>query len=219
MNIITDSLSYAFRSSGKYMLVVGAVLSVISSIASIAPVFGLFAYIFLSSYFCATYFSIIESTAVGDTEAPDFPDVSNVLEDLVWPMFKVLLIGCFSYAPYIFYVLFVERGENIVSDILFVGGSIYFPMAVLAVVVLGYLGAFSPHIVIPSIVRSGWMYWVAVALLYVIYTLQGVVSELFEGHIIVGTLVMGFLGMYVLMTSARILGIVYKSRAEQLGWI
>jgi len=219
MNIITDSFSYAFRRSGKYMLITGAVLSVILSIVSVAPLFGFLSYIFLSGYFCAIYFSIIESTAVGDSEAPSFPDVSNILEDLAWPIIKVFLIGCLSFAPFILYILFVEHGQNFISDILLIFGMIYFPMAILAVVVLGYLGAFSPHIVIPSIIRGGWLYWLAVVLLYVIYTLQGILAQILGGHIILGTLIMGVVGMYVLMTSARILGLVYKSRKEQLQWL
>lgn len=219
MNMLSDSFSYAFRGSGKYMLIIGAVLYVVISVASFAPIFGIFAYLFLSAYFCATYFSIIESTAVGDSEAPNFPDVSNVLEDLIWPMIKVLVVGIFSFLPLILYGQFLADGEDLISRILLIGGIVYFPMAILAVVVLGYLGAMSPHIVIPGIFRAGWRYGLGVVMLYVIYTFEGSMSEVLHGRVIMGTIIMGFVGMYVLMTSARILGLVYKDREEKLCWL
>jgi len=218
MNIFTDSFSYAFRHSGKYMLIIGAIMNVIASICMLAPVLGIFAYIFLASYFCSTYFSIIQSTAVGESEAPQFPDVSNVMEDLVVPFFKVLGLALFCLAPCIGYSLFIDDDEIIVNILLFIG-CVYFPMSLLAVAVLGYLGAATPVIVLPSIIKAGWVYWVAVILLAAIYYLEGFVSEVLDDFLIVHAILMGFLSMYVLMTSARILGLVYRKREEELDWL
>ncbi len=101
MNLVVDAASYPFRESGKYMLIWGAVLSVIASLAGLAPILGFFAVLFISAYFCATYFSIVETTAVGQAIAPQFPDVSNTLEDLLVPFLKVLAVFVISFLPYI----------------------------------------------------------------------------------------------------------------------
>jgi hypothetical protein len=61
-------------------------------------------------------------------------------------------------------------------------GLLYAPMAVLAVVLLGYVGALSPHIVIPSIFRAGWLYLVAVLLLIVIYGLEAILAYSLASH-------------------------------------
>jgi len=218
MNIITDSFTYAFRGSGKYMLIIGAVMNVIASICMFAPLFGFFAYIFLASYFCSTYFTIIQSSAIGDSEAPEFPDASNILEDLVWPFFKVLGLMLLSFSPFLIYTLFIGDNESI-ANILLIVGCIYLPMSLLAVSVLGYLGAATPTIVIPSIFKAGWLYWLAVVLLAIIYSLEGVASDALEKIFFIQPIIMGVVSMYVLMTSARILGLVYRNKEEELGWL
>ncbi|MGB1261167.1 MAG: hypothetical protein ACPG6P_14075, partial [Akkermansiaceae bacterium] len=146
-------------------------------------------------------------------------DVSNVGEDLLWPMVKVVLVAVFAFFPLVLYTFFIQPGNPTIGLLLLLGGIIYFPMAILSVAVLGYLGAMSPHIVIPGIFKMGWRYWLAVVLLYLIYSLQGFVSNALQGNIILGTLIMGLIGMYVLMTGGRILGLIYKEREEQLGWL
>lgn len=200
------------------MLLIGGVLSIFTSIASLAPMIGILAYVFMSSYFCATYFKIIESTAVGDSDAPSFPETSNILEDLVWPMFKIIYIAVCCFSPYIL-SLYLYSSSSILTDLIFYVCLAYFPMAVLAVTVLGYLSAMLPTIVLPSIIKAGWIYWFAVILLGLIYTLEDFLSEFLDGFSILHFVIMGFVAMYVLMTSGRILGLVYRNREEELEWI
>ena len=183
MNLVSDALTYPLRGSGKYMLLWGAVLSVIASIAGFAP-------LFISAYFCATYFTIVETTAVGQSEAPQFPDVSNILEDLLWPLFKVMIVFILCYLPHLAYLITTGNNDAIATFLL-VLGLIYFPMAILAVIVLGYLGAMNPMIVIPSIFRAGGFYLLAVIFLGLIYFLQATVAEALGGYFIIGGLVCG----------------------------
>ncbi|MDA7935750.1 hypothetical protein N9C01_00160 [bacterium] len=218
MNLVVDAASYPFRESGKYMLIWGAVLSVIASLAGLAPILGFFAVLFISAYFCATYFSIVETTAVGQAIAPQFPDVSNTLEDLLVPFLKVLAVFVISFLPYIAYLL-ATGVDDAIADLLLILGIVYFPMAILAVIVLGYLGAMSPMIVIPGIFRAGGSYIVAVLFLALIYFLEAFVAEIFENSLFIGPIIMGLLGMYVLMASARTLGKVYQNRSEELNWL
>lgn len=63
------------------------------------------------------------------------------------------------------------------------------------------------------------MHWLAVALLAVIYYLDGFAADLLDGLLLVKPVVMGFVSMHVLMTSARILGLVYRNREEELNWL
>jgi hypothetical protein len=98
-------------------------------------------------------------------------------------------------------------------------GVIYFPMAILAVVVLGYTGALSSHIVIPAIFRAGLLYWLAVFLLLFLYMGQSLISSMLSGQMFIGSLVMSFIGSYALMTNARILGIIYREKQEELNWL
>lgn len=221
MNTFRDIASYAFRGNGKYILFIGAVISVIADIASFAPTFGFLAMIVLSGYFCAIYFEVIQSTATGDDEAPDFPEITSFLEDVLEPLVQVVGVTLLSFGPGVVYWIFTDEAayNPFILYSLLSFGTIYFPMAMLAVVILGSLKGMSPHIVIPAIFHGGLLYWIAVILLCLLYAVQYVTEGLFEGHAIIGTLVMAALGMFTLMTNGRILGILYRDREEELGWL
>ena len=221
MTILQDILTYAYRGSGKYVLIVCVALSVVTELASIAPLVGPVAAILLSAYFCAIYFQLIQSSATGGKEAPEFPDTANFFEDIIWPMLQVLVVGLASFGPLIGYMIWAgdERFNPMIGYGLVGFGVIYFPMAMLAVVVLGYTGALSPHIVVPAIFRGGWLYWVGVLMLCLLYIAGLIIEAALSGSLIIGTLVMSLVGSYTLMTNARILGVIYRERQEELGWL
>lgn len=221
MNILKDILTYAYRGSGKYVLFFCVVLSIVAELAGIAPLVGPIAALLLSAYFCAIYFQMIQSSATGGKEAPEFPDIANFFEDVIWPMLQVFVVALVSFGPLISYSIWAREDQfNPLIAYGLVGfGVIYFPMAMLAVVVLGYTGALSPHIVIPAIFRGGWLYWVGVFMLCLLYVAGSIIGNVLSGSLIIGTLVMSLISSYTFMTNARILGVVYRERQEELGWL
>ena len=221
MNNFKDIITYAYRGSGKYIFLLCVVLSIVSKLVGFAPLLGPIAAILLFGYFCAVYYQIVQSSATGGQEAPEFPDTANIMEDIVWPMFQIIAVFLVSFGPLIGYSFWAgETGfDNRIGNILLAIGVIYFPMAMLAVVVLGYTGAMSPHIVIPSIVRGGWFYWLGVLLLGAIYHVGSIIQGMMSGYLIVGHIVMSIVGVYTMMTNARILGLVYRERQEELAWL
>jgi hypothetical protein len=136
-------------------------------------------------------------------------------------MLQVLVVGLASFGPLIGYMIWTgdERFNPMIGYGLVGFGVIYFPMAMLAVVVLGYTGALSPHIVVPAIFRGGWLYWVGVLMLCLLYVAGLIIEAALSGSLIIGTLVMSLVGSYTLMTNARILGVIYRERQEELGWL
>ncbi|QJE97181.1 hypothetical protein [Luteolibacter luteus] len=203
------------------MLLIGAILSALSEWVQFAPMFGVIASLILGAYLIATYFEIIETTATGSNEAPMFPNVSNVWEDLVWPMLKSVIVFFASFAPVLIYTYGVDEAhqqKGLVFALLGFG-AIYFPMAMMAVVVLGYLGAISPHIVFPAIIRAGGLYWLAVFLFALLFMFEMFLGGLVAGIPIAGTLIMAAVGIIVMMLNGRILGIIYRERREEMGWI
>lgn len=221
MKILKDILTYAYRGSGKYILILCVVLSLIARLAGLAPLVGPIASFLLSSYFCAIYFQMIQSSATGGKEAPEFPDTSNLFEDIIWPMLQIYVVGVVSFGPMIGYSIWADYDHMnpLMGYVLLAFGAIYFPMAMLSVVVLGYTGALSPHIVIPAIFRAGWLYCFAVLMLCMLYVAGSVIAHVMTGLFYIKFIVLAFVGAYILMTNARILGIVYRERHEELGWL
>ncbi len=221
MKILKDILTYAYRGSGKYVLILCVVLSLITKLVGVVPLLGPIAGLLLSGYFCAIYFQMIQSSATGGKEAPEFPDTANFFEDIIWPMLQIIVVGLVSFGPLLGYLFWVggEHMKPFIGYGLFGFGIVYFPMAMLAVVVLGYMGALSPHIVIPGILRAGWLYGFAVLMLCMLYFAESVIECVLSGLCIIKYIILAFFGVYTLMTNARILGIVYRERQEELGWL
>ena len=96
------------------------------------------------------------------TEAPEFPDVgysgrydSSHVESSWGSGSGLLSIGWIRFSR-------MNPSRWLRSGIAALS-CIYFPMAMMAVVVLGYFGALGPHIVIPAIIRAGGLYWLGVS--------------------------------------------------------
>ena len=197
------------------MLFIGAILGVISDLASLAPMLGFFASVLILGYFIGIYFQIIESTATGSTEAPEYPEISNVIEDLVYPIFKVIFVAFISFIPLILMAAFTQSSSTL--GVVF--GIAYFPMAMMAVVILGELRVVNPVFVIRSIISAGGLYWIAMASLILLYLLEILILNILGRTFIVGSLVASILGMYTLMANGRILGLIYREKEEELGWL
>lgn len=221
MNILTDSLSYPIRGSGKYMLICLAVISIVVDLISFAPMIGLISVLLLFGYLCSVYFQIIQSTAVGGSEAPHFPETSNLIEDIVSPAAQVVAVLGVSFLPLITasFLLRKETPDPLLLHSLELFGILYAPMAILAVSVLGYLGAMSPHIVIPAIFRAGWLYPVVIVALCLLYVAEGLIDDAFGSHFILRSLVMAGIGGYIMMANGRMLGLIFRQRREELCWI
>ena len=67
--------------------------------------------------------------------------------------------------------------------------------------------------------RSGWFYWLGVLLLAALYHVGSIIQGMMSGYFIVGHIVMSIVGVYTMMTNARILGLVYRERQEELAWL
>jgi len=220
--IVKDISTYAFRGGGKYVLIVGVALGFIADVAKLGSIeVAAVLAVFLLGYMSSVYFRVIHLSASGHYEAPEFPEFTNLLRDVIQPLWKVVIVMLISFSPVIFYELVVDgdRGVSSAGKIMGVFGLVYFPMAMLAVVVMGYLGAMNPLIVLPAIMKSGWLYWLALALLLSVAVLVVVILNATQEVLVVGTILTALLIMFTLMTNGRILGILYRERKVELGWV
>jgi len=112
-------------------------------------------------------------------------------------------------------------------------GCLYFPMAFLAVAMKDSVMAANPLVVIPSILKIPLHYLVASVVLMGVFgarQLGGIVSSLLGSEsmtthslsaffIMIGMqAVWAFMSVYLLTVNMRILGLLYNSNKEKLGW-
>ena len=160
MTIVGDALKYPFRGNGKYILLVGAILLILTDIASFAPLIGMIAQLIMFGYFCSSYFAIIQTTSTGSDEAPQFPSASDPVDDIIMPALWVTGVVLLASAPAIAYFLIGSTPLTATAEFAMMAFfALYFPMAMLAVVNRGTLAAALPHVVVTSIFRACCIYW------------------------------------------------------------
>ncbi len=216
-----DVLRYPLTKSGIPILIVGVILLLASNFASILPLIGLFALLFIFAYLSGLYFELIHLSATGQDEIYCFPDLSDMIEDIVRPGFQVLGVFLISFAPLIAFAIWGDEASLYYGEIelgLTAWAAFYFPMAMLATVLFGTIRGALPHVVLPAIFRSGPLYLVAIILTFGLACAQLFVPEVLSSSIWIGSIVTALVSMFTLMASARTLGLLYLRREEELAW-
>ncbi len=210
--MIDDILTFPFRGAGKYILVIGAVLSLILQLGASVPVLGIVIAVGASGYFAAYYFDIVNSTASGKNEACDWPDFRDFWSDLVAPWLCMLSAFVCSFAPLLVIGFFLEP-PGIIKAALLVIGFAHLPMALLSVAVFRTMRAALWSNTIPAIRRCLPQYAVVTLIFGLLAIANFVVSKVLSNVPVAGWLVSFFLGMYALMVSARLIGLFYRDNS------
>lgn len=216
-----DALSYPIRRSGWVMIVLGSVLAVILDLLQAAPFFGLMIAVLSGGYFSAFYLDIISTTIMGRDEAPDWPDISSFMDDILAPFLRLLMLCVISFGLVVVVAVLGDEEEAWYLPALLASivlGSLYFPMAVLGAQAFGNIFGASPHLVIPAIFRAMPLYlgvWFALLLVFVG---SGLAGEFLGKIPYVGWFVTAAVGLYGLMFQGRLIGLLYREKQARMGW-
>jgi hypothetical protein len=221
---LLPAFAYPFYKGGPLLLALGAVFFLILAVGERLVFILRFAIrVFTLGYLFAYMQRIISSTALGEDEVPDFPDVTEIWSDIVVPFLLFTGVTLVSFAPALAVIILLHDHalfEASLGAALVVCGC-YYPMALLAVAVTDNFIAVSPHVVIPSIMRLLLPYLVGCLVLAILVGLRfGMAAALSYVPIpILPTVIDGFVSLYLLIVEMRILGLLFRCYRDRLGWI
>ncbi len=198
---------------------------------------GLMARVIIVGYLFTYMQGIIHSTALDEKEMPEMPSITNFWDDILLPCLQLIGLSLITFAPAIgVETWIIATGQEAMGVVLFsvlTLGCLYFPMAFLSVAMLDSVAAANPLHVIPSILKVPREY------LVVLIALAGVLGIRALGDFVlllvfpkglathsVRKLVEMFsaqafwslVSLYLLIVGMRILGLLYLTRKDQLGW-
>jgi hypothetical protein len=103
---------------------------------------------------------------------------------------------------------------------LLIAGSLYFPMALLAVIIYDNLAALNPVLVVLSILKAPIRYGILVLLIGLLAVVDWRIGAALNriGVPFLSGVVNGFTTLYVTMVAMRALGWFYYCTRDQLGW-
>ena len=229
---LAGAFSYPFKGDGVILLAGGTVCYALLNAASFFAMFGGFfgmAAIGMLTAFGAAYLlaylrRILTCSAIGDKEMPAWPDVSELMDDIVAPFLQLLVTALACFLPALALAPFVGHdhpwaGPARAAAILY--GCICFPMAFMAVSVLDSMAAANPLLVIPSILRIPLQYLLTVLLLGSVLALRWAGEAFLESFLpfpFLAGIILGFVSLYLLTVEMRILGLLYLANQDRLGW-
>jgi hypothetical protein len=190
-------------------------------------------------YLFAFMQSIIHSTAIGEDEMANLPSIGNFWEDILLPALQFLGLTLICYGPaagVVAYMLFGGGGTGLwpVLFATFVLGTLYFPMAFLAVAMLDSVAAANPLQIFPSIFKVPMEYLVTCSVLGLVVALPPIgdflIKLIFPDALSTHDMGMMFgylasivfwklFGLYLLVVGVRILGLLFRCKRDKLGWL
>lgn len=233
------AFAYPFRGSGIFLMLIGILLfsglkygGVMVKLGTFRTIGGgLLLYVFAGGYLFTFLQSIIHSTAAEDREMPDLPGMSNIADDILLPFLRLLGLSLICFGPTAALAIWVGPSAGYAAAVF---GGLYFPMAFLAVVILDSAAAANPLVIIPSILKVPLEYLVTILLLAFVYGLgplgdiiigaafpRGLLSHsMAEMFAYLGACAFwGFFSFYLLIVAVHILGLLYVSKKDKLGWL
>lgn len=217
---IPRAFAYPFRSDGIMIILAGAFF--FAGIEWIGGLFLLLA-IMVAGYIFTAMKGIINATAVGDDKTPDWPEFSSWWDDLLLPFVEFLAIHLVCFLPGWLALIHVTWPANfVVGGLLLLLGFAVAPMALLAVAIFDSIRALNPLLIFISICRVPLEYLVACLTLVATYVFGGVLNSWLIDTIAIPVLpwlLTSVFSLYLLVVEMRILGLLYRCKQKELGWL
>ena len=234
---LPGSLAFPFKGSGVLVMFIGTFGYAVLSLFRGPYVFSLTLQIFATGYLFAYLQNVIYATAAGDEEGPQFPDATNFVDDIFFPCFRLVGLVLFCFGPAYFLAAWGVYHDSLVFkrwSVAALGlGCFYFPMAFLAAAILDSILAVSPVLVVPSIFKVFKEYLVTMVLLGFLVVVETSSRRLLSKNapsifshsmsdvfVLFGEwLLSSFVALYFLTVNVRILGLLYLTKKQRLGWL
>ena len=201
-------------------------------VSRFAFIYGLVALILLTifgtGYLTAFLRRVITSTVDGDEEMPEWPEMQDFSSDVFAPFMQLIGTVIFCFAPMIGLTVYALGGSH--GDSAWLGwattaamlfGCVYFPMAFTAVAMTDSVLAVNPMVIIPSIMKVLRQYVLTVVVLAAILLARWLLHRLLDRILpipLLPTIITSLIGLYLLVVEMRILGLLYRSNKDRLGW-
>lgn len=243
---LPEAFIYPVRGAGVLLTIVGIVLFVLMN-CGLACVrfltfrmvaFGIVIEIAAGGYLFTFLQAIIHATTAGEAEMPDLPGIDSFVEDVLAPFFRLLglVLVCFVPALALLIWCALTRDGTVALAALAAGafGCVYFPMAFLAVAVMDSFLAINPLLVVPSIIKVPLEYLTVLFLLGCTLAIRSagnvLALKLFPQGFATGSMgtlfgllgtisVFSFLTLYLVLVAVHMLGVVFVTNKNRLGWL
>ena len=199
------------------MLAIAAVQSVLILLIAVPIIMaGFVAIVILCMYMFWYLCECIRDSAAGGIRAPETMGISPGLGEIIWNSLRLFICVLVFVVPIVIYYRYAGQADTILT-VLYCCAILFFPMALLAVVIFDSLSGLNPILLTGSIISTFLPYCAMVSLFTVTwFVIAEISASLFDSAF---GLIIGYVfGIYLLMVAAHVLGWFYHRYQEQLSW-
>lgn len=216
------TFAYPLRGRGKSLIIGGAVFLWVAGLLSWVPFAGFAIVLIVAGYLCAYTLKVIGSSAGGDREPPDWPDMSRMWEDVIQPLLLVVSAAAVSFLPLLIHqiVFGFSIHWNEPGFWACVGFAImYMPMAMTGVSLFDSFWGLNPLIVFGAILKIPVAYLTACSILLVNFIGYAIVLKYVVPAVpVFGSFIGYVIYLYILLLQAHICGLIYCCHERRIAW-
>lgn len=215
---LPGAFAYPFRKDGLILLTGGAAFfALLDWLAAHTFIFGIVLGLVSTAYLFACMQRIVQSSAQGEDQMPEWPDLTDFWQDIVTPFCQYLgtLALCFTPA-----LGALVLGQPLVAGVLASLGAVYLPMGLLTVAMADSIAGINPVNVVLSILKVPLEYLVTLIVMAVVlvvgYFVEAVLSAVPIPIVI--PLLISFASLFFITVLMRLLGLLYYTNRDRLQW-
>ena len=211
-----DALLYPFRGNGPMFLVAGALLFSVIWLGAGAVPFG-FIFILAAQFYIAAYlWQVIEDSAAGKAELPDWPLMAR-FEEVLPPGWNFVVVSFVCFGPGMLIQLFLPQYAW-AGWALLICGAAYLPMALLAVCLFDSFAGLDPRVVLPAIGQVPGPYAIVCLGTAAALGLSASGQWLTVNLGWFGLPLAMLMTLYAMIVQMRLIGSLYHRHSSQIGW-
>ena len=221
---LPGAFAYPFRGAGAFVLLLGTPILLANDFLG----FGIFmslVKLILLGLIGSVLINIIHSTADNESAPLEWPDFGDRFE-MITVGLQIVGLALLVFGPAIACLVLMISTANPGWTLGAIGcgilGLAYYPMAFLAFAMFDTLNGVNPVVVVPAIVKLPLQYAVILCLIGAMLVARGALGLVTAGLPLLWRLgcmlPLEVVAFYSLIVSSRLLGLLYKSNASQLGW-
>lgn len=221
--MVGTSFLYPLTGSGVFTLIGGTILLVAASFLGVWGILGLIFLVPIWGYLVSYLIRIITDSGEGDDTPPVWPDLSDLVSDVLRPLWLFMVPSVLAFTPFIV-LLLLDKGDpagiSTTGYWICTGLAVFLlPMMLLSVSMHDSFRGLNPIVLAPAYVRVFPSYLLALVILAVAVWVEGwLKARLIDLSIWVGLIVGQTVSLYMLMVEARVLGLLYRCHRHKLRW-
>ena len=222
---IKGAFKYPFSPEGIAVLIAGAVFLVVAGVftflAAYFPLVGgllcMACNAALAGYILCFLLQVVERSADGRMDIPDWPEFTDYMESIIKPLVMVAAVGVIGFAPALLYEGWKDLPRPYIYWPLRCAGLFYFLMGLLCMVVKGVPEGLHPLGVIQAIRRVPKPYTKLWGISAAATCIHWGISTALDRVPVVGYVVPMAVSLYLSIVIARALGLLHYLHRKELG--